>query len=499
MISGQRGLASIEQALRDIEREEAEARKLSERETQSRAENEKTLTDSYRDLARVKVDVSLEDGVIDQADGLTAEVMEHLSRWLATRRAAEARWEALKAESEDWRGKRHAAHEEAERAREEYDQAFATARQALSGEEGHAALLKARDEAREHIENARAKAAKAEAERAEKEQPYAADPLFMYLWQRQYGTAAYAATGITRMLDGWVARLIGYGEARVNFAALTEIPKRLTQYVGRLEESAARAEAAIEANVHEAVTRKAGRDLAAGIAALEQRLAEAETAVSEREAAFDQLSDEIARLANGEDENLAAAIEALSKNLASTGFRQLVAEAQRTATPHDDNVLARIQNAAGQIDRIDARAEERRGQIDALAARRSDLLRIAAEFRRQRYDDSSSVFSKDELFGDLLRQLLAGAITAGHYWKELQRHQNRQRRASDRFPRYDDVVLGPGGGMSWPRFPQGGRWGGGGSWGGGLSLPGGPLPGGGRSGGISIPSGGGRFRTGGSF
>ena len=42
--------------------------------------------------------------------------------------------------------------------------------------------------------------------------------------------------------------------------------------------------------------------------------------------------------------------------------------------------------------------------------------------------------------GDLLKQLLAGAITAGHYWKELQRHQNRQRRASDRFPRYDDVV-----------------------------------------------------------
>ena len=46
----------------------------------------------------------------------------------------------------------------------------------------------------------------------------------------------------------------------------------------------------------------------------------------------------------------------------------------------------------------------------------------------------------------------------------MQRHQNRQRRASDRFPRYDDIVLGPGGGMSWPRFPQGGNWGG--SWGG---------------------------------
>jgi hypothetical protein len=110
-------------------------------------------------------------------------------------------------------------------------------------------------------------------------------------------------------------------------------------------------------------------------------------------------------------------------------------------------------------------------------------LGIAAEFRRQRYDDSSSVFTRDEIFSAHLRQLLAGAITAGQYWSELQRHQNRQRRASDRFPRYDDVVLG--GGMSWPRFPDGG--------GGGMSFPGG--------GGISFPggSGGGGFRTGGSF
>lgn len=484
MISGRQGLESIEAALRQVEAEEAEARREAERETGQRAESEKNLHEGYRELARVKIDFSLEDGVIDRADGLTADVMQHLARWQEARRAAEAKWNALKAEIEDWREKRHAAHDKVEKARAIYDAAFAQAKERLSSEEGHAALLKAQADAQAHIQNARAKAEKAEAERAEKEKPYVADPLFMYLWKRGYGTPQYANGGITRMLDGWVARQIGYSEARVNYAALTEIPVRLNQYVARLEETAHKADDAIHASLLREVAVIAKEDIAGRIAALEAELATIEDGVTKREASFDALSDEVTRLAQGNDPNLEAAVESLASVLSSTSFRQLVEEARATPSLKDDRVLERIQNAASMMQQLEGRVSEYRKRLDALAARRSDLLRIAAEFRRQRYDDNSSVFTKEEVFSVLLRQLLAGAITAGQYWAELQRYQNRQRRASDRFPRYDDVIIG--GGMSWPRFPGGG----GGSWGGG---------GGGSWGGGGGSSGGGGFRTGGSF
>lgn len=485
MMSGRQGLESIEAALRQVESEEAEARREAERQTGQRADSEKSLNEAYRELARVKIDFSLEDGVIDRADGLTAEVMQHLSHWQDARRAAEAKWEDLKSEIEAWRRKRHAAHEAVEKARAIYDAAYAQARERLSTEHGHAALLKAQADAAAHIENARAKAGKAEAERAEKEKPYAADPLFMYLWNRGYGTPQYAGGGITRMLDGWVARQIGYGEARVNYAALTEIPLRLNQYVARLEDTARKAEDAIHANLLREVTAIAKQDIAGRIITLEAELAGLEEGVSKREAAFDALSDEVTALAQGHDPNLEAAVESLAGILSSTSFRQLLAEARATPSLKDDRVLERIQNAATMIQQVEGRVAEYRQRLDQLAARRSDLLRIAAEFRRQRYDDSSSVFTKDDVFGVFLRQLLAGAITAGQYWAELQRYQNRQRRASDRFPRYDDIVIG-GGGMSWPRFPGG--------VGGGISFPGG----GGGSWGGGGGSGGG-FRTGGSF
>src|SRR5262249_34551438 len=71
------------------------------------------------------------------------------------------------------------------------------------------------------------KAKQAEADRDNKRKPYEADPLFMYLWKRGFGTASYAAGNFVRFVDRWVARLVGYDTARPNYAMLNEIPLRL--------------------------------------------------------------------------------------------------------------------------------------------------------------------------------------------------------------------------------------------------------------------------------
>ncbi|MCF6329385.1 MAG: hypothetical protein L3J02_06260 [Henriciella sp.] len=43
--------------------------------------------------------------------------------------------------------------------------------------------------------------------------PYRSDPLFQYLWKRNYRKADYKARPITRFLTGWVARLGKYNQA----------------------------------------------------------------------------------------------------------------------------------------------------------------------------------------------------------------------------------------------------------------------------------------------
>jgi hypothetical protein len=87
----------------------------------------------------------------------------------------------------------------------------------------------------EVVRNAAEKAAQAAADRAEKRKPYEADPLFMYLWRRRFGTGDYKASGLVRSLDRKVAHLVGYEDARVNYAMLMELPERLREHAERLE------------------------------------------------------------------------------------------------------------------------------------------------------------------------------------------------------------------------------------------------------------------------
>jgi hypothetical protein len=494
MISGRDALATIEGTIAKARSSELEADATLRSAEEDAARLRADRAAAFRQLARVRIDTFVAEGQdqasliqrLDNAERRALDLVKDRSQKLKQQAASrKALLDAVQA-SEAERHKLAGTLEQALAGLEAVRRAAEPRIRASAAWQAQLAKIAAAQQIAEESEK---KAMLAEADRETKRKPYEDDPLFMYLWKRGYGTPRYAGGGITRLLDGWVARLIGYSEARINYAALTEIPVRLNQYVARLEETARKADEAIHASLLREVAVIAQENIAGRIAALEAELAALEEGVTKREAAFDALSDEVTRLAQGHDPHLEAAVESLASILSSTSFRQLAAEARNTPSLKDDQLLERIRNTASMMAQIEDRVAEHRKRLDQLAARRSDLLRIAAEFRRQRYDDNSSVFTKDEVFSGLLRQLLAGLITAGQYWAEIQRHQTRQRRASDRFPRYDDVILG--GGRSWPRGSGGGSWGGG-----GISFPSG---GGGSWGGGGGSSGGGGFRTGGSF
>lgn len=78
------------------------------------------------------------------------------------------------------------------------------------------------------------KAAQAERDLEAKRRPYEADPLFMYLWNRGFGTPRYQAIPLVRYFDRKVARHIGFDDARRNYAMLVELPVRLREHAERL-------------------------------------------------------------------------------------------------------------------------------------------------------------------------------------------------------------------------------------------------------------------------
>ena len=258
MRTGHETLASIEQALSDITHQESELRRGLERVNQERASLAAERLASLKDLANVRVHDAIADGVIDEADKLSHQVRNLLSARMKSISALQERDAAAERERKDLTQKLEDLNHTITALEEKLDH-FATAAQAALGADAGFTKQKAQyEELRGIREKAEARAKQVAREEREKSAPYRSDSLFMYLWNRGFGTSTYQATGLIRFLDEWVAGLIRYTDARANYAMLTEIPTRLKAHAIRLQDRVAEAQGALDAIEAEKIHELAG-------------------------------------------------------------------------------------------------------------------------------------------------------------------------------------------------------------------------------------------------
>jgi hypothetical protein len=158
-------------------------------------------------------------------------------------------------------------------------------------------------------QKAEEKAAHTEADLEHKDKPYRDDPLFMYLWSRRYSTPDYRSGGIIRSLDGWVAKLIGYPEARADYHMLSELPLRLREHADKLRQKA-------EEDVQQVRDMEGAAAEEDGIPRIQTELAEAEQRIGridddiEREGEQHRiLLDQLAEFSAGNDPHTKKALE----------------------------------------------------------------------------------------------------------------------------------------------------------------------------------------------
>ena len=346
------------------------------------------------------------------------------------------------------------------------------------------------------------KATQSEAELGAKKKPYDADRLFAYLWANGFGTQRYQAGNIARMIDRIVADFIGFHDARANYAMLIEIPQRLREHAGARLAAANDSKAAIAALERQAM-------IEAGVEAKEKVLAEArhklaaadETAEKKRQI-LRALDEQRTSLVSGTaDAGYSEALNTIATADAQDDIETLYREARRTATPADEAIVRRIEGADAAIARAEREAADLRGTVQDLARRRVDVERVRERFRTSGFDHPNASFGNERAIGQILGQILEGAVRSGILW-DILREGFRSRPARGRpdfgAPTFPFPFPMPGGGSEGAR---GGEWrepGTRGGWtppfdfGGGSSSSGG--------GGSSDSSGGGDdFSTGGSF
>ncbi len=459
MYTGRDALSSIEQAISQVRADERRLEDALRSATDEAARLRREETEGFRALARIKLDVMTRDQVIGTLD--------------ATERQALAMIEAHQHATQDLTRRRDEAQavlDSAEAAKHDADQALADALQALDQQRHRTAdrvkatsdwqAAKAAVEAATKIAaNADEKASLAEADLAAKRQPYEADPLFMYLWARRHGQAEDTSGSLVRFLDRRIARLVGYRDARANYAMLQEIPTRLREHAQGKQQDIAAAQA------HVATLERAAL-IADGVEALEAKVEHAEAAVRSGESGILKITADLQAIeaerqktfGSGDDSAYGGAVSLLADGLAHDDLRQLYEEARRTPTSADDTVITTITTARAAYEKADGEIVRIRTSIRDIASRRWELESTRDRARSQGYEDPRGTFDDNNEVLNVIGTILGGVLRSGILDRALSNNH--------RSP----------GGSSWP-----------GSWGGD------------RSSGSRDDRGSGGWRTGGSF
>lgn len=485
MISGSQALGTIDRSLNDAREQVAGLQTEIAQASERLITLQREQADDFRRLARIRLGELSDNDTLRHLDHTQQQVVAILDRRKTAQSELESRIAKLVQERDEQEELRRQQAARIDAAVALVDNAEAATQQRLDSEPDYRAQRARAEEAERKAMHAGEKADRSEHEQVSKGESYRADALFMYLWERQYGLPAYSASGMARWLDAKVARLIGYADARANFARLNEIPVRLREHADHLK-------ALAQTEFDQLRERDEIERAADGIPALEDTVAaaqreldEIDERLNEIEARHQTLQQEHARFAAGDDDFMRSAVQHLADEFRREDLASLRYAALNTPYPEDDLVISDMQQREQEQARLQASIEGLQAAVDQHQQRLAELESVRIEFKRNRFDRAGSVFTNDAMIPMVLREFLGGMLDSRMLWKVLREQQRYAPRRSD------------------PGFGSGG-FGRGTVWKGGLGDLGDIIGGigrGGFGGGIGRRGGGGGggFRTGGGF
>lgn len=500
MWTGSQALKSIDQGLmtlrNDVGRLDAELEQLTERVNRDRRARLKLINS----IASVRLS-ALESGeVIAELDAADREVETILDQRRRAARDLDLDIAALTETIEKAEKERDQALEAHLRESQELLDLEANVQSQLKDQVNFLNQYEEAKQAESIAEEAAQKVSRAQQDLAKKAIPYKADKLFMYLWNRGFGTTEYRAGLFVRFMDSFVAKTINYEPARVNYWNLTEIPKRLAEHAASVANKADEAHMALRQIELSALE-------AAGKPKLEQELEEQRQALDtiddnlERaEQELNQLLSKRSAFLSGEDPYSQSSVARLARALDHKSMQAVFGYVRQTTSLTDDKLARELKRIDERNDAVDDDLRDVRQLHEHRLDRLKELEDVRRNFKNARFDDLRSGFRNEAMLANALNQFLAGALSGNDVWRMLKR--NQRYRDIGAMPDFGSGSLGEIAdilgdelirtgrkrrrrhGSTW-HFPKPRRGGG------GFRFPSG--------GGSKFPSGGGGFKTGGGF
>lgn len=466
MISANDALNSIEKAASSVRRDEDRLvqtmKSASEEATRLRTDQ----AGQFRALAKFRLDALQQkqiSGDLDAAESRAVAALGELDKRLASieseRKSLDSNITVAQADRET-RAKAVAAAKDAVNTLE------AATYQRLSGDVDWQSQSARVTGAASRAAAAEEKAVQSEKDRDEKSKPYLADELFVYLWQRGYGTSAYHGGIWARWGDSFVARVVSYEEARQNYYTLTEIPKRLREHADRLKADAESEKAGLVTFERKATETDGIEKLERAEETATAALDAARKKVRELEDSRAALDTQRAALVDGGGKGgMQGIVDDLANSLAREDLRDLLRQALITPSPEDENIVGALQKIEANLAGLQKQIDDARKASVELARKRAELERAQDDFVRAGYDRRGGDFNNEQLIGSIIGGIIGGMLSSRDLNDALRSGYRERRRPSN-------FNIDIGGGGPWGGGGRGG-FGGGGGGGGGFRTGGG--------------------------
>ncbi len=439
MLSGRDTLGELNSTLKTARRELERLNRELQATSTMVASNQQQQTQALKRMAATRLDAMRQGQVIerlDSADYRVSEILQQREDAIVTlnEQTAQAR-AALQALEE----RRDTLHDDVDSAAQHLAEREAKVQSMLETDVQFQAQLDATRKADAVAVSAAEKAEIVAEDRREKGEPYENDSLFMYLWDRGYGTSEYRANPLARLLDAWVARLCKYHDARPNYWMLREIPERLREHANSKRNNAEREIEKLQAIEEEAARTGGVQEARAALENAEQLQDEIDGQIGRAEASLRELEVKHSHFAAGDDRYLAECLNLFAETLERRDVSDLTRLARATMTTEDDAIVDDIRGLRRDDVALRDELDNNRSRHQEHFRRVQELEQVRQRFKNNRYDDLRSEFDKGEVITSMIREVLGGAVRGGALWNVIRQSQ-----------RYRDV------GGAWPDFGSGG-------------------------------------------
>lgn len=407
ILNGRDALHNVDMVIADARRALAAALDAADTQARRGAEVQREQLTAYRGLADVRIDAiqKRHNGAdLRDIDRRAVELMAEHKKFVERE---SARLDTLVAEIAQLEADREAQAETLDAAVKTWEDRTVDIVASLEDDGDYIAMAEAVARAGSVSERAERKLELARSDREEKGAPYDGDPLFSYLWDRQFRTPDYKAGPFTRFMDGWVARLCGYDKAHLNYARLVELPDRLAEHVERVE--------ALEQEANEKLADAEVKALEAGGVNDLHRLAETER---EKLVEFDLKIEqsETAHLAKARAHQdalqartgpAAEARKVIELELRKASFPDLRVLAAQTVTVADDELVDDLVKLRAEEMQLDLSTSENAGLPERRRLELKKLESLRSKFKRAGFDSAYITFQAAAL-DDAIDALLGG-------------------------------------------------------------------------------------------